>query len=122
MPLDISSSQLTKRLKPYVPLILCGKFNFLWKFDGISSSSCFPGFGPPGLEAGPGAFSPPMGSANMNVSITQLGKVAPHWVPDADAPNCMECGSRFTFTKRRHHCRACGKVDRLKVSIIVKTS
>nr|KAG5713953.1 hypothetical protein BaRGS_020281 [Batillaria attramentaria] len=35
-----------------------------------------------------------------------LGKVAPTWVPDADAPTCMQCEARFTFTKRRHHCRA----------------
>ncbi|XP_064604177.1 zinc finger FYVE domain-containing protein 9-like isoform X2 [Liolophura sinensis] len=41
---------------------------------------------------------------------TSLGSVAPKWVPDAEAPNCMQCDSRFTFTKRRHHCRACGKV------------
>uniref|UniRef100_A0A0L8IDL0 Uncharacterized protein n=1 Tax=Octopus bimaculoides TaxID=37653 RepID=A0A0L8IDL0_OCTBM len=29
---------------------------------------------------------------------------------DADAPNCMQCEAKFRFTKRRHHCRACGKV------------
>ncbi|KAK3108885.1 hypothetical protein FSP39_017895 [Pinctada imbricata] len=41
---------------------------------------------------------------------TTLGKIAPTWIPDAEAPNCMGCESKFTFTKRRHHCRACGKV------------
>ncbi|XP_041666898.1 zinc finger FYVE domain-containing protein 16 [Cheilinus undulatus] len=40
----------------------------------------------------------------------ELGSRQPAWVPDADAPNCMNCEQRFTFTKRRHHCRACGKV------------
>lgn len=39
-----------------------------------------------------------------------LGSKQPDWVPDAAAPNCMNCWQRFTFTKRRHHCRACGKV------------
>ncbi|XP_077134162.1 zinc finger FYVE domain-containing protein 9 [Ranitomeya variabilis] len=42
--------------------------------------------------------------------FTSLGEVAPVWVPDSQAPNCMKCEARFTFTKRRHHCRACGKV------------
>uniref|UniRef100_A0A8C8HXS5 FYVE-type domain-containing protein n=1 Tax=Oncorhynchus tshawytscha TaxID=74940 RepID=A0A8C8HXS5_ONCTS len=41
---------------------------------------------------------------------TILGEVAPVWVPDAQALVCMMCEVRFTFTKRRHHCRACGKV------------
>lgn len=40
-----------------------------------------------------------------------LGEVAPVWVPDSQAPACMKCGAKFTFTKRRHHCRACGKVS-----------
>ncbi|XP_063794947.1 zinc finger FYVE domain-containing protein 9 isoform X2 [Pseudophryne corroboree] len=42
--------------------------------------------------------------------FTTLGEVAPVWIPDSHAPNCMKCEARFTFTKRRHHCRACGKV------------
>ncbi|XP_067172329.1 zinc finger FYVE domain-containing protein 16 isoform X2 [Apteryx mantelli] len=38
-----------------------------------------------------------------------LGQKQPSWVPDSEAPNCMNCQVKFTFTKRRHHCRACGK-------------
>lgn len=40
----------------------------------------------------------------------ELGSRQPAWVPDAEAPNCMNCSQKFTFTRRRHHCRACGKV------------
>uniref|UniRef100_A0A8C7UBN1 FYVE-type domain-containing protein n=1 Tax=Oncorhynchus mykiss TaxID=8022 RepID=A0A8C7UBN1_ONCMY len=39
-----------------------------------------------------------------------LGCKQPPWVPDSEAPNCMNCCQKFTFTRRRHHCRACGKV------------
>ncbi|TRY82933.1 hypothetical protein DNTS_008428 [Danionella cerebrum] len=41
---------------------------------------------------------------------SSLGTTAPQWVPDSQAPVCMKCGTKFSFTKRRHHCRACGKV------------
>lgn len=44
---------------------------------------------------------------------TIIGEVAPVWVPDAHALVCMKCEVKFTFTKRRHHCRACGKVREL---------
>lgn len=43
--------------------------------------------------------------------VSSLGEVAPVWVPDSQAPICMKCDVKFTFTKRRHHCRACGKVS-----------
>ncbi|XP_011198660.2 zinc finger FYVE domain-containing protein 9 [Bactrocera dorsalis] len=39
-----------------------------------------------------------------------LGKVPPIWVPDNMATGCMQCHAKFTMIKRRHHCRACGKV------------
>ena len=39
-----------------------------------------------------------------------LGKVPPLWVPDSVATHCMNCGLKFSVIKRRHHCRACGKV------------
>ena len=55
-------------------------------------------------------------NSSANISIYELGKVAPVWVPDASAPRCMHCDSRFTFTRRRHHCRACGKVKLLTVN------
>ena len=32
------------------------------------------------------------------------------WHPDAANQECEICGTKFTFTRRRHHCRFCGKV------------
>jgi len=54
--------------------------------------------------------SMPLNSSVNVSSACELGNVAPVWVPDASAPRCMHCNCRFTFTRRRHHCRACGKV------------
>ncbi|XP_024921493.1 zinc finger FYVE domain-containing protein 9 isoform X1 [Cynoglossus semilaevis] len=51
----------------------------------------------------------PMGVSSKDKGSI-LGEVAPVWIPDAEAQVCMKCGTKFTFTKRRHHCRACGKV------------
>lgn len=50
-------------------------------------------------------------SAKAVEVVTVLGQKQPPWVPDSEAPNCMNCQAKFTFTKRRHHCRACGKVS-----------
>lgn len=57
--------------------------------------------------------SPTDGARTVNwkrEGVEELGSRQPAWVPDSEAPNCMNCYQRFTFTKRRHHCRACGKV------------
>lgn len=40
----------------------------------------------------------------------RLGKVSPFWMPDHFASNCMDCDLKFTVMKRRHHCRACGRI------------
>ncbi|NXQ62382.1 ZFY16 protein, partial [Anthoscopus minutus] len=49
-------------------------------------------------------------SAESRRTPAALSWKQPLWVPDSEAPNCMSCQAKFTFTKRRHHCRACGKV------------
>ncbi|XP_066593554.1 zinc finger FYVE domain-containing protein 9 isoform X3 [Prorops nasuta] len=60
-----------------------------------------------GSDRGP---SPDASDCSTMESSTVLGKQPPFWVPDSDAPNCMLCDVKFTVLKRRHHCRACGKV------------
>ena len=48
--------------------------------------------------------------AGLSEEQLLLGRVQPFWVPDSEAAACQICGGRFTLVRRRHHCRACGKV------------
>ncbi|KAM4720018.1 zinc finger FYVE domain-containing protein 16 isoform 2-T2 [Anableps anableps] len=75
--------------------------DFSLGFDELSEPPPYPGEEPAG-----GARSTNWRRDGME----ELGSRQPEWVPDAEAPNCMKCKQKFTFTKRRHHCRACGKV------------
>ncbi|KAL2294105.1 hypothetical protein Nmel_007826 [Mimus melanotis] len=69
-----------------------------------------------GNNSGPGASGSEAGgnqtseNAESHKTPPALLWKQPLWVPDSEAPNCMNCQAKFTFTKRRHHCRACGKV------------
>ncbi|NXG65997.1 ZFY16 protein, partial [Hemiprocne comata] len=58
-------------------------------------------------EAGGGQTSENVESLKIPAALSWK---QPLWIPDSEAPNCMNCQVKFTFTKRRHHCRACGKV------------
>lgn len=42
--------------------------------------------------------------------IKNLGKRAPTWVPDEKVTMCQCCCIVFTTFRRRHHCRACGRI------------
>ncbi|NWW43045.1 ZFY16 protein, partial [Pedionomus torquatus] len=63
--------------------------------------------GESGSEAGGNQASENVETVKVSAALSWK---QPLWVPDSEAPNCMNCQVKFTFTKRRHHCRACGKV------------
>lgn len=49
----------------------------------------------------------------LNVEPEELVKQAlPHqaWQRDSEVEVCTECRETFTFRRRRHHCRKCGKI------------
>ncbi|NXI54153.1 ZFY16 protein, partial [Chloroceryle aenea] len=56
-----------------------------------------------------GGNQTPENTESLQIPAT-FSQKQPVWVPDSEAANCMNCHVKFTFTKRRHHCRACGKV------------
>ena len=70
--------------------------------------------GPPGSTPanpnGPSTLGIPELLQGMSEEQLMLGKVSPFWIPDTEAASCMICDTKFTIVKRRHHCRACGKV------------
>ncbi|XP_069785326.1 rabenosyn-5 [Narcine bancroftii] len=39
-----------------------------------------------------------------------LERMVVSWVSDRDVPCCPDCGSHFSLTLRRHHCRLCGSI------------
>ena len=41
---------------------------------------------------------------------TSIAPTTKNWVPDSEAHECDLCWAEFTQKRRRHHCRACGKV------------
>lgn len=38
------------------------------------------------------------------------GITLPRWQPDAEVSECPICGTVFSFWRRKHHCRKCGRV------------
>uniref|UniRef100_A0AAV1T9P2 FYVE-type domain-containing protein n=1 Tax=Peronospora matthiolae TaxID=2874970 RepID=A0AAV1T9P2_9STRA len=44
-------------------------------------------------------------------SLRSSGLSPPQWRPDAASASCLCCGNTFSiWTRRRHHCRACGEL------------
>jgi MAD (mothers against decapentaplegic) interacting protein len=61
-----------------------------------------------GLSQGDDSLLEPYSSLTEDERL--LGVLKPVWIPDEEAPQCMNCSQRFTVIRRRHHCRACGRV------------
>ncbi|CAI5717789.1 unnamed protein product [Hyaloperonospora brassicae] len=50
-------------------------------------------------------------TATTTSSLRSNGKGPPPWRPDAASASCLCCGNDFSiWTRRRHHCRACGEL------------
>ncbi|CAN8220688.1 unnamed protein product [Coccothraustes coccothraustes] len=76
----------------------------------LSDSSVNVGNTDPGESSSEAGGSQTSESAEPPKAPAAVPWKQPLWVPDSEAPNCMSCQAKFTFTRRRHHCRACGKV------------
>ncbi|CAK9080342.1 FYVE [Durusdinium trenchii] len=53
------------------------------------------------------------GSFSISFTSSSCGTllpVAPKWVPDVQESSCQLCAEYFTCYRRRHHCRACGRL------------
>lgn len=56
------------------------------------------------------AAGPPEPYSSLTEEERLLGVLKPVWIADEEAVQCMNCSQRFTVLRRRHHCRACGRV------------
>jgi len=49
--------------------------------------------------------------ANMNAeALTAGGASGPYKVRDEDTVECFSCQTEFTWSRRKHHCRLCGRI------------
>ncbi|MDP2439852.1 MAG: FYVE zinc finger domain-containing protein, partial [archaeon] len=97
-PLDSSTNQ------PLFPLTI------LITPDAPSSDELQPSDGPASFSQGPD-----LARQLFCYLVAQFGMLGfpgvtapPIWVPDSFSPVCLVCLTKFTFSRRRHHCRRCG--------------
>eukprot|EP00731_Ephydatia_muelleri_P020092 Em0012g917a len=58
-------------------------------------------------EADISTRAPPIAPAPPNPDSVDFKM---YWIPDKACKECSECGIRFSFVIRRHHCRVCGRI------------
>jgi len=63
-----------------------------------------------------GTSSIPQKKRDTHDEIEPGDNKAAEWVADKDSDSCMICYDKFSLTKRRHHCRICGKLVCAKCS------
>ncbi|EDQ91985.1 uncharacterized protein MONBRDRAFT_31115 [Monosiga brevicollis MX1] len=51
-----------------------------------------------------------MSAEDLDASRVDPDKVAPLWEEDTNVKNCVGCDVKFSMMKRKHHCRACGRI------------
>ncbi len=57
------------------------------------------------------SFPPFFFFLGFSLSLGSVEQQTPSWVPDSDSPVCFMCSDRFSWKRRRHHCRGCGHVS-----------
>ena len=79
-------------------------------YHTLTELSCFT---PPSLSFSLFLLPLPLSVPGFNfaATVTLASEHRPSWVPDADSPTCSTCKERFSWKKRRHHCRSCGNVS-----------
>jgi len=49
-------------------------------------------------------------SSHSSDSTSPNNSIGIRWVPNSWSDACADCQSKFTLSRRRHHCRACGQL------------
>ena len=42
--------------------------------------------------------------------LTISPRIPSRWIPDERVVACFNCAAMFTFFRRKHHCRSCGRI------------